>query len=244
MNLKWPAAAQPVYSTVAVDANGNLPHPLGARGEDRIGRTYRYCLVGGSDLVVGDAIQAPAQIANQQDMTPSAAAIDALTISVTPGATDRAANLYKDGLAVIDTTPGIGYSYPIKSHLAITGSTAFTLNLERDTPIVVALTGTSRVSLYSNPYRGVIQSPITTQTNIPVGVCQFILTTLQGGWLGTGGPFGTLIQGTPAIALGVGIPASAAGAVAIHAVATISLVGNMMDTGQDGKVQAVRWILH
>lgn len=237
LSLVSPANAQPIFSSSTTQF-----HPLGTQGRDRYGRFFRYVKAGASDLVVGNALQAPAEVTNHQAMTPSAAAIDATSISVTPGATAGAADLYADGIAVIDTTPGEGYSYPIRTHLAITASTAFTVQLATGAKIQVALTASSRVSLYSNPYRGVIQAP-TTMTNVPVGVCQYIIPTTEFGWIGSGGPFGTLIQGTPGVGLGVGIPGSAAGSVAIHAVATIALVGNMMETGIDGKIQAVNWNL-
>lgn len=235
--LKWPVTAQPVFSTSSTQY-----HPIGSRGEDIFGRVFRYALAGGTTLVAGDVLQAPAQLANHQDMTPSAAAIDDRTISVTPGATAGAADLYAGGIAVIDTTPGLGYSYPVKGHLAITASTLFVLNLGVGWTIQVALTATSRVSLYSNPYANVIQSPVTTLTNVCVGVCVYPITNAQYGWVGVHGHFGTLIQGTPGVGLSVGPPGSAAGAVAINA-STNPIVGFMMDTGQDGKVEGVFWIL-
>lgn len=240
--LVWPLNAQPVFSSKAYASPELIPHPVGAVGWDRWGRKYHFSRAGASDLVVGNALQAPAEITNHQAMTPSAAAIADKTISVTPGATTGAADLYADGIAVIDTTPGLGYSYPVKSHLAIASSTAFIVNLFTGWSIQVALTGSSRVNLYSNPYRGVIQAP-TTMTNVPVGVCQYIIVATEYGWIGSGGQFGTLIQGTPGVGLGVGIPGTAAGSVAIHAVATVALVGNIQETGVDGKVQSVLWNL-
>ena len=240
--LVSPVNAQPVFSSKAYASPELVPHPVGTIGKDRRGRCFRFVRAGAADLVVGNALQAPAEIVNHQAMTPSAAAIGDKTISVTPGATAGAADLYADGIAVIDTTPGLGYSYPIKNHLAITASTLFVLNLSEGWSVQVALTASSRVNLYSNPYRGVIQGP-TTLTNVPVGVCQYIIVATEYGWIGSGGQFGTLIQGTPGVGLGVGVPGTAAGSVAIHAVATVALVGNIQETGVDGKVQGVKWIL-
>ena len=241
-SLVSPSNAQPVFSSRAYASPGMVPHPLGTIGKDAFGRTYRFVRAGASDLVVGNALQAQAELTNHQAMTPAAAAIGDTSITVTPGATGGAADLYAGGIAVIDTTPGEGYSYPVKTHLAISSSTAFVLQLARGWTVRVALTTSSRVNLYSNPYRGVIQQP-TTISNVPVGVCQFILTATEYGWIGASGQFGTLIQGTPGVGLGVGTPGSAAGAVCIHAVATIALVGNIMETGVDGKIQAVKWTL-
>lgn len=241
-SLVSPSNAQPVFSSKAYASPELVPHPLGTLGYDRMGRGYRFCRAGATALVVGNALQAPSEITEHQAMTPSAAAIGATSLSVTPGNAAGAADLYADGIAVIDTTPGEGYSYPIKTHLAITASTAFVVQLARGWSVQVALTTDSRVTLYSNPYRGVIAAP-TTELNVPVGVAQYIIVATEYGWIGSNGPFGTLIQGTPAVTMGVGIPGTAVGSVALHAVATVGLVGNMMETGIDGKIQAVKWIL-
>lgn len=241
-SLKSPSNAQPVFSSRAYAEPELVPHPVGTCAWDVFGRRFRFARAGASNLVVGNALQAQAELTAHQAMAPSAAAIGDKTLSVTPGATAGAADLYAGGIAVIDTTPGEGYSYPIAGHAAITASTAFTVRLARGWEVVIALTTSSRVTLYPNPYRNVIQAP-TTITNVPVGVCTYIITTTEYGWIGDNGQFGTLIQGTPGVGLGVGIPGSAAGSVAIHAVATIALVGNMMETGIDGKIQAVKWTL-
>lgn len=240
--IKFPASAQPVFSAVAASSTGQYPHPIGSRGEDIFGRVYRYAVAGAVDLVVGNVLQAPAQIANHLAMTPSVAAIGDKTIAVTPGATGGAAALYWGGIAVIDTTPGVGFSYPLKGHDTITSSVLFTLLLADGWPVQVALTAVSRVSLASNPYANVIQSPVTTLTGVPVGVCQFVIPTTQGGWVGVHGHFGTLIQGTPAVGQSVSAPASAAGAAAINS-GTLAILGTMMQTGVDGKVNPVFWTL-
>ena len=240
--LKWPAAGQPVYSSSATKS-----HELGARGEDRYGRTYRYALAGGTSLVVGDALQSAAQLANHQDLTPAAAAVGDKTLVPALGATAATVDQYAGGMAVIDTTPGIGYSYPIRSHLAADASASVTLNLAPGWEVVVALTTSSRISLYANPYSGVIQTPVTTLTGAVVGVAQYIIVNAQYGWVGTNGMYGTLIDGTPAVGTPVGAPAAAAGAVGavlgVDAAIPEMTVGSIMDTGQDGQVQAVLWAL-
>lgn len=233
-SLVRPANAQPVFSSSATQF-----HPLGCRGYDYFGRRFRYARAGAVDLVVGNVLQGAAQLANHQDMTPSATAAESKTISVTPGATAGAADLYAGGIAVVDTTPGLGYSYPVKGHLAITASTAFTLNLRDGWTIQVALTASSRISLYANPYQNVIQTP-TTVTNVVVGVCQSVLSATQYGWIGDNGQFGTLIQGTPAVGNALSPSGTTAGAAAINS-GTLPIIGDIMDTGQDGKVEAVNW---
>jgi hypothetical protein len=214
---------------------------LGQRAVTADGRVFRYCLAGASDLVVGNVIQAPAKIANHEQLTPAAAAIGATQITVALGATAATANQYAGGWAIIDTTPGLGYMYPIIGHPAAASSASVVLTLAADSPIQVALTTSSRVSLQANPYSGVIQAPITTLTGAVVGVAVFPVTAAQYGWLQVGGPGAVLVAGTPIAGSAVVSPGSAAGAVVTDgAAAATEVIGAMMVLGVDGKVQAVR----
>lgn len=242
-SAKWPAGAQDLWASVAANADGGFPHPLGARCEDIFGRVYRYVSVGIVDLVVGNCIQSSAQITTHQQLTPSAAAVGDKTITATSGATAAAANDYAGGIAVIDTTPGLGISYPIKGHAAWTsGAVAggVVLQLADGWNIVVALTTVSRVSIQANPFARVIQTPQTTLTGAVAGVCQSLISANQGGWIGTQGHFGTLIDGTPGVGFALSCPASVAGGAAINS-GTLPIIGNIMVTGVSGKVQAVKW---
>jgi hypothetical protein len=201
---------------------------------------FRYCKAGAADLVVGNVIQAPAQDTAHQQLTPAAAAIGATSFTATLGASAAAANLYAEGWAIIDTTPGLGYAYPISGHAAVLSSGVITLNLPADSPIQVALTTSSRVSLQRNPYAGVIQSPVTTLTGAVVGVAVYPITANQFGWIQTHGPAAVLVAGTPGVGLAVVVPGTAAGCVVVDGAASATkVVGSMMVTGVDGKVQAV-----
>jgi hypothetical protein len=214
--------------------------PIGARFETSDGCAYRYCLAGASNLVVGNVIQAPAQDTAHQQLTPVAAAAGATQIVAALGASAAAANLYAGGWAIVDTTPGLGYKYPISGHAAVLSSGNITLNIDRASGIEVALTTSSRVSLQRNPYAGVIQSPVTTLTGAVVGVAIYPITAAQYGWVQTHGPGAVLIAGTPGVGLAVVVPGTAAGAVVIDGAASATkVVGSMMVTGVDGKVQAV-----
>lgn len=213
---------------------------LGARMVLRDGRVFRYALAGAADLVIGNVLQAPAQITTHQQLTPVAAAIGATSLTVALGATLATVNQYANGLAIIDTTPGLGYAYPILSHPAAALSTSVVLTLPADSPIQVALTTSSRVSLQANPYSGVIQSPVTTLTGAVVGVAVYTILANQYGWIQVRGACATLIAGTPAVGLAVVVPGTAAGCVVVDgAAAATQVVGAMMVTGVDGKVQAV-----
>jgi hypothetical protein len=233
--------SDPVGSSAQLwSSSATQEHQLGTRFVTRDGRVFRYCKAGASALVVGNVIQAPAQDTAHQQLTPSAAAIGATTIVATLGASAAAANLYAEGWAIIDTTPGLGYAYPISGHAAVDASGVITLNLPSDSPIQVALTSSSRVSLQRNPYAGVIQSPVTTLTGAVVGVAVYPIAASQFGWIQTHGPGAVLVAGTPGVGLAVVVPGTAAGCVVVDGAASATkVVGSMMVTGVDGKVQAV-----
>lgn len=219
-------------------------HPLGTPGEAFGGRKFRYVKAGASALVVGNALQAPAEDADHDDITVRVTAAGSTELLITTGASGGAldANEYAEGWAVIDTTPGLGYVYRIKSHAAIAASTNGTLVLEDDDAIQVALTASSKVTLVQNPYKNVIQCPVTTATNTCVGGAVYPIAASEYGWIQTGGPGAALIAGTPAKGQPVTSTSSAAGSLAVHS-AELSNVAYMMVTGRDGKVLPVFWLL-
>ena len=223
------AFAQQLFSSDATQR-----HPLGTKAVTTDGRVFRYVKNGGTAMATGKMQQAPAQDTENDQLTPAAAAIGATSITVTIGTSAAALNAFAGGWAVIDTTPGQGFSYPIIGHAAISASTAGVFYLGQ--PIEVALTTDSRVTLVPNPYNGVILAP-TTLTGAPVGVAVYPIAASEYGWIGVKGSFGVLIAGTPGVGLAVGLPGSAAGAVVIDGAATSGLipVGTMQVTGVDGK---------
>lgn len=224
-------AAQSLYTS-----STTAQHNLGERLVTSDGRVFRYAQNAGVALVAGNAIQAPAQIANHINCGVPITAIGAESVTVTPGATAGAANLYAGGYMVVSTGPGNGFAYLIDSHAAITASTAFTLKLAD--PIVVALTASSKVDLVSSPYKNVIQAPVTTLTNIVVGVAPFAVPASEFFWLQRGGVAPALIDGTPAVGMIVSSPGAAAGALAINS-STLQAVGVIMQTGVDVKNKPV-----
>lgn len=216
-------------------------HELGHCVTTSDGREFRYCKAGASDLVAGNVIQSSAIVANHLANTPPAVAIDATSFSYTPGATAGAANLYAEGYLGVDTTPGNGYTYSVSGHAAITASTAFTLYL-RDA-VQIALTASSRVGLIANPYRDVIQFPVTTATGTYVGVAPAVITAAQYGWLQTGGMCSTLIAGTPALGAMVMTPSTTAGSAVVITTTNLvvaEIVGAMAQVGVAGKNNWVR----
>lgn len=232
-------AGVPYYSTTDPTLNTSPLLPLGMTVEARDGRGFKWCMVGASDLVAGNTIQSAAFLTNHTAMAVPITAIGATSLLVTPGATAGAANLYAEGFVTISVTPGLGYTYKVSSHAAITSSTAFTLNLDPADPIQVALTASSKVDVIANKYQNVIQFPITTATGALAGVAGYIIKATQNGWLQTKGPCAVLNKGTTGAGLMVGAPGSVAGGVVIFAAATTSLVGNIMQTGVDASCNLV-----
>lgn len=215
-------------------------HELGARVETDDGRVFRYALAGASDLVAGNVLQGPAIIPNHLANTPPAVAIGATSFTYTPGATAGGANIYAGGWMQVDTTPGNGYTYSVSGHPAIGSSTAFTLTLKD--AIQVALTTSSRVGLIANPYRGVIQFPVTTATGIVAGVATYIITAAQYGWIQTWGICSVLIAGTPALGAGVMTPSTVAGSAVVLTTTNLVVaqtVGYMAQVGVDTKINFV-----
>lgn len=215
--------------------------PLGTKLVTRDGRAFRYVKVGASALVAGNVIQAAAQITTHDQLTATAAAIGATSVTVTLDATNAVvANQYAGGWAVVDTTPGEGYSYPIASHPAAAASAAVVLTLPSDAPLQVAWTTSTRVTLCPHEYAGVIQSPVTTLTGAVVGIAVTPIAASNFGWVQIEGTAGVLIAGTPGVGLAVVVPATAAGAVVVDGAASATkVIGTMRVTGVDGKILPV-----
>lgn len=216
---------------------------VGTLAETSDGRKFRYVKAGASALVVGNALQAPVEDVDHDDIAVRITAVGATDLLITTGAGGGAldANEYAGGYAVIDTTPGLGYVYRIASHDAIAASTNGSLKLDPSDPIQVALTASSKVTLVKNPYNGVIQMPATTLTNTIIGGAIFPIAAGEFGWIQSGGPGAALISGTP----GAGQPVTVsgtAGALAVHS-AELPNVAYMLVTGRTGKVQPVFWLI-
>lgn len=226
-------AGQALYASSA-----SAKHALGERLVTSDGRVFRYAKAGASNLVAGNWIQSPAQVANHQNIAVAAAAIGATSITVTLGATAATAGQYAGGQAVVTITPGLGQAINIVAHPAADASATLVLTLGE--PLRVALTSSTRIDLIPNPYNGVIQSPVTTLTGAVAGVATYIITAAEYGWLQRSGPAGALIAGTPAVGAAIVLPGTAAGAAVVDGAAAATLVvGSMLSTGGDGECNGV-----
>lgn len=224
-------AAQSLMSDSSVQL-----HDLGAQMVGNDGRKFRYVGAGATALVPGKLQQGPAVVANHQNIAVAAAAAAAATsVTVTLGATAATANQYSGGLMFVNDEAGEGHTYKIKSHPAADASAALVVTLEDG--IIVALTTSSQVSLWPNPYNGVIVHPATA-TNAAVGVAIYPITALYYGWVQTAGPVACLNDAGTVVGLGVAPSAAVAGAVKTMA-ATLSQVGYAQIAGVDTEYRPI-----
>lgn len=201
-------AGQSLYSSSA-----DQLHNLGELVFSNDGRAFRYARAGGTALVVGRLQQSKIEVTGNQNLTAVAAAIGDLTLVSTSTVTVTA-NQYTGGWALITVTPGEGYQYAIKSHIAYTAA-APTFTLED--PIQIALTTGSRIDLVENPYSAIVVNPATA-TSGPNGVAIFPVVAAQFGWLQVGGVANILADGI--VTVGTNVSASNATAGAVEAAVT------------------------
>lgn len=210
-------------------------HQLGQLAYDRAGRAYRYVLAGASALVTGNLIQQAARDTAFTDMAvQAAAAVGANTISVTLGGTSTTANLFVGGTLAITVTPGIGQTFTIAKHTVATNGTTCVFTTEE--PVITALTTSSKVTVNSNLYANVIQSP-TTRTGKTVGVAQFAIPLATYGWIGVQGVFAVLSDATIA-AVGESLSASTTTAGAVtKQVTLLETIGSAVVLGISAKCE-------
>lgn len=204
------------------------------------GDCYRYVKAGGTALVAGKLQQAPAIVANHQNVACAAAAVGVSTVTVTLGATAATANQYAGGYLVINDVDGEGFTYRIKSHPA--AASAATLALAIEEPVEVALTTNSEACLIPNKYNGVIIMP-TTFTGAPVGVAISNIASGSFGWIKTRGVVSCL-NGDAALTVGSAVSPSNATAGAVeNGVIAQGFVGLAYQTGVDTEYRAIDLLL-
>lgn len=181
------------------------------------GKMFRYALAGGTTLVNGHLLQAPAEDTAFSHMAvQAAAAIGATTIAVTLGGTSTTANLFNGGVLVIDAGASqLGQVFTIVSHDVATNGT--TCNFQVLEKVQVALTTSGFATVKQNPYMSVIDQP-TTHTGVAVGGAVHAITTLKYGYIQTHGVGAALSDATVTAATTMGLSPSVttAGTVTKH----------------------------
>lgn len=187
------------------------------------GRVFRYCKAGASALVKGFMCQGPAVVSNYTDQVQTghgiAVSLSAGNILITTGATP-AANLFAQGWLVVNEGTGISQVRKVLtsgSHATIVPVT-FTPALE------AAIAVTDDCSLIQSPYVATIVMPVTTPTNVPVGIPPIAVTAAYYYWSQTGGPAACIVDTAETILIGqpVGLPgtSSVAGACGVNVTIT------------------------
>lgn len=209
---------------------------LGQLGVDKLGRKFRYVQAGGSVLVTGTLLQAPARDTQFTGLAvASAAAIGDTTLSLTNGTTTTTQDQFQGGYAVVSESTGIGQVFAIIGNSVATSGAALTVTLED--PVRVALSTSSKVTLY-NQYGGVIISP-TTRTGKTVGVAIFPIPALSYGWIQSGGPSACLSDATVA-AVGEALsPSTTTAGCVTKQVTLLETVGSAPILGVSAKVSPI-----
>lgn len=213
---------------------------VGALAIDRIGRKFRYVKNGGTALVVGNLLQAPARDTQFTGLAvPTATAAGATSLVLTNGTTTTGLNQFAGGLAVVSESTGIGQSFVITGNDVATSGAALTVQLED--AIRVALATSSKVTLLQSPHSGVIVSP-TTRTGKTVGVAIYPIAANEYGWIQSGGPGAVLSDATVA-ALGEGLsPSTTTAGSVTKQVTLLENIGTASILGVSAKVSPV-WLM-
>jgi hypothetical protein len=152
-----------LFQTSTDASNANL---AGAKFTTADGRTLALVVNGGSPLVAGVLVQAPARIVAFSEtalaMTvpttyPATAGLN--QILVTNGTTVLNTNQYAGGYLIVSAGTGLGQTLKISSHQAAISGATFVVTTED--AITVTLDATSKVNLHYNVYGGVGGSTTT-----------------------------------------------------------------------------------
>lgn len=259
-----------LYSTTSattspVNSDASLGTLCGARFAAADGREFVLVQNAGTALASGVVVQGPAAIGNTTGLSPAtsgttgyssaypiAAAIGGFQIQIATGATAITANAFSGGYLNVVEGTGLGQTMKIASHAAASTTSALVLNLED--PFTTATSTDSRFTLTLNPYgsangtdyrtNGVIISPATTLTGLPIGITAYPIpatttSVLSYGFIQTKGPVAVLGGGTIALGLDVCVPDSTAGRVIAYVVTTGPRVGTTIVAAASGKYNMI-----
>lgn len=174
------------------------------------GRVFRYCQADGA-ITRGHIAAAGAVVANDNTVTQTG-----MTIAISGGsigakvvkvllAAATTANLYEDGLLVIEGGTGLGYAYRIKSNKAGGAAVATPCELTLYDPIVVALDDTSIITLTKNRFKDVVVNPATTIISTPIGVPLIDITDNYFFWAQTRGYAPIVVDDDGTLTVGMGV---------------------------------------
>lgn len=196
-------------------------------------RKFRYASAG-TNLNAGDVLVTPSNTYCNKNTVNAAAAAGATAVNAYLAA-DQAANALQDGWVLTKDSAGQGYLYGIKSHGALTATTAGQSITLYD-PLAASVTATSVMEIIVNPYSGVMSATGVTATSVFVGVAPIVVTSGNYFWAQVGGvapvkAAGNLTYGSKAAcattggALAIDATANATGYVGV----VLSVTGTALD---------------
>lgn len=218
------------------------------------GRSFVLVSNSTTALVAGNLIQAPAIVANHQNLTVTAFAPVSTstnlpaTVTVTLGGTAATSQQYAQGYAIVNSGTGIGQTLKIQSNPAQASTTGALVVTLEDAP-VVALDTTSTICLIPNLYTNVVINP-TTATNTPVGVTLYAIpasTAVSGttpgtfyfGLIQTKGAVSCLADAsTAAVGLGL-IPSTTTAGTVTVATATGARIGRALQATVSAQARTI-----
>lgn len=205
--------------------------PLGTIQKGDNGDKYVY--VKSAGITAGKTVQAPAPIANFQNLAiPTAVVVGSIQVSVTLGATALTANQFAGG----ELKDNLGNTYVIDSHPAALATTAVVITLKQVTS--VALTTSNTLSLYAGQYNGSILTPATATSTI-VGVGKVDIAANSYGFILKEGVISCLIDGTPAVGASVS-PSNAVSGAVESGVIIQGFCGTMLEVGVNAAYKFVK----
>lgn len=213
-------------------------HALGEVAETSDGARFVYAKAGAVALTRGNLTQSPALDVNYQGLT-ATASINALTVTVTLGASAVTANQFAGGYLLVTNGAGEGQLFDILAHDAALAGAAVVMSIGSAVQTALAA---STVTLMLNPFNGVIAHPIVA-TGTVAGVAAANIASGQYGWLQIKGVCPTL--GDAGIAIGqTVVPSTAtAGAVMLATAVTETAVGSATEASSAGQSRGVYLML-
>ena len=192
-------------------------------------RVFRYGLAGGVALTAGKLVQTIVGTkADHQDLAPTAGvAAGEYEISVETAGTDLTLNQYAGGYLYVNDAAGEGQCLKIKSNPVHDHSEDPSVVITCHDALATAITTSSRVSLMSDPWSGLVVAP-AAETGAVMG-CPIIDMALSDyGWFQTYGPAAVLTVGTVVLGHNVVRSATVDGGVAPATSDILDIVGTCM----------------
>jgi hypothetical protein len=214
-------------TTSVTDALGN-DIPLGSTlyyGD----RVFRYGKNGGVALTAGKLVQTIVGTkADHQDLAPTAnVAAAEYVISVETAGTDLTANQYAGGYLYVNDGAGQGQCLKIASNPAHDHSADPSVEITCHDALATAITTSSKVSLMSDPWSGLVVAP-AAETGAIMGCPVVDMDASAYGWFQTYGAAAVLTEGTVVLGHNVMRSDTTAGAVEPSSGSTLDIVGTVM----------------